>query len=115
MSTKFDLHGKSVEFEKNQGKSIIGLELEDGEEECFLIDIFSIDDSDYIALVSRDSDELYIFKYSEDDEDGLNLLSLEDEEELDEVYHLFSHYWDDDAIENIINEYMEDLEENDEL
>lgn len=112
MTKKFESHGYQLEFEKNKGKAIIELELENEAQECYLIDIFSVDDEDYIALVPVDSEELYILKYDadEDDEHNINLMAIEEEEELDLIYHLFFHYWDEEAIDNLIDDYMGDLE-----
>lgn len=111
MTKKFESHGYQLKFEKNKGKAIIELELGSGPQECYLIDIFSVDDQDYIALVPVDSEELYILKYdiNEEDEENINLIAVE-EEELDLIYHLFFHYWDEETIDNLIDDYMGDLE-----
>lgn len=112
MTKKLESHGYQLEFEKNKGKAIIELELGSEPQECYLIDIFSVNSDDYIALVPVDSDELYILRYdaNEDDEENINLLAIEDEEELETVYHLFFHYWDEETIDNLIDDYMGDLE-----
>lgn len=110
MTQKFESHGYVLEFEKTEEKSLLVLDFEEGPQECYLIDIFSVDDKDYIALVPVDSDELMIFNYDfeMEDQDEFNLSSLENEEELDLVYHLFSHYWDEETIDALIEEYKSD-------
>lgn len=30
---------------------------------------------------------------------------IDDEDEIDEVFHIFSHYWTDDRIDDLIDEY----------
>ena len=32
---------------------------------------------------------------------------------MEEIYHLFSHYWDYDTIDKVVSEYENDLEESD--
>lgn len=112
MNNKFESHGYQLEFEKNKGKAIIALDFGESPQECYLIDIFSVDSDDYIALVPVDSEELYILRYdaSEDGEENINLLAIEDEEEMDTVYHLFFHYWDEESIDAVIEDYLSDLQ-----
>lgn len=115
MSKKIVIHGHEIEFEKNEGKAIIELQLDEVPSECYLIDIFSVDGEDYIALVDSENSELIILLYELDNEETgeIKLNSLEDEEQLDEIYHLFSHYWDYDTIDKIVNEYEDDIENRD--
>jgi hypothetical protein len=112
MSQKMDIHGYQLEFEKNEGKAIIEIFIDEEGQECYLIDIFSVNDRDYIALVPVDNDELYIFIYDvdEDDDENINLIAIEDEEEMDLIYHLFSHFWDEEAIDAVIDDYNSDMD-----
>ena len=115
MSKKLEIHNHEIEFEKNEGKAIIELQLDENPRQCYLIDIFSVDGVDYIALVDSENSELIILLYElEDEESGeIKLNSLEDEDKLDEIYHLFSHYWHYDTIDEIVSEYESDLEDSD--
>lgn len=115
MAKKLEIHNHEIEFEKNEGKAIIELQLDENPRQCYLIDIFSVDGVDYIALVDSENSELIILLYElEDEESGeIKLNSLEDEDKLDEIYHLFSHYWDYDTIDEIVREYESDLEDSD--
>lgn len=115
MSKKLEIHNHDIEFEKNEGKAIIELQLDENARQCYLIDIFSVDNIDYIALVDSENSELIILLYDliDDDTGEIKLNSLEDEEKLDEIYHLFSHYWDYDTIDQIVTEYENDLEVSD--
>lgn len=116
MTEKLELHGHEVEFLKNEGKAIIEIDLGDASDECYLLDIFSVDGTDYVALISSDSYEIYLFYYEDSfEEDEIDLRLIDDEEELEEVFHLFTHYWDDEAIDQVVEDYNSDLEIDDEL
>ena len=88
-------------------------------DECYLIDVFSVDQTDYVALISSDSNEIYIFYYEDSFEnDEIDLKVIDDEQELEEVFHLFTHYWDDESIDNLVEDYntdIESFEEDDEI
>ena len=111
MTEKLEMHGHEVEFLKNQGKALIEIDLGDASDECYLLDIFSVDGTDYVALISSESYEIYIFYYEDSfEEDEIDLRVIEDEEELEEVFHLFTHYWDDESIDRVVEDYNSDLE-----
>lgn len=111
MTEKLELHGHEVEFFKNEGKAIIEIDLGEASDECYLLDIFSVDGTDYVALISSESYEIYLFYYEDSfEEDEIDLRLIDDEEELEEVFHLFTHYWDDEAIDQVVEDYNSDLE-----
>lgn len=115
MTEKLELHGHEVEFLKNEGKAIIEIDLGDASDECYLLDIFSVDGTDYVALISSESYEIYLFYYEDSfEEEEIDLRLIDDEEELEEVFHLFTHYWDDEAIDQVVEDYNSDLEIEDE-
>lgn len=106
MTETFDIHGHEVVFNKNEGKAVIAIQLGETEEECILIDIFSVDDKEYIALLSGESSEIYLFRYTDIyGEENIDLTMIDDEDEIDEVFHIFSHYWTDEKIDDLIDEY----------
>ena len=116
MTEKLELHGHEVEFLKNEGKAIIEIDLGDASDECYLLDIFSVDGTDYVALISSESYEIYLFYYEDSfEEEEIDLRLIDDEEELEEVFHLFTHYWDDEAIDQVVEDYNSDLEIDNEL
>ena len=116
MTEKLELHGHEVEFLKNEGKAIIEIDLGDASDECYLLDIFSVDGTDYVALISSESYEIYLFYYEDSfEEDEIDLRLIDDEEELEEVFHLFTHYWDDEAIDQVVEDYNSDLEVEDDI
>lgn len=111
MTEKLELHGHEVEFLKNEGKAIIEIDLGEASDECYLLDIFSVDGTDYVALISSESYEIYLFYYEDSfEEDEIDLRLIDDEEELEEVFHLFTHYWDDEAIDQVVEDYNSDLD-----
>ena len=111
MTEKLELHGHEVEFLKNEGKAIIEIDLGEASDECYLLDIFSVDGTDYVALISSESYEIYLFYYEDSfEKDEIDLRLIDDEEELEEVFHLFTHYWDDEAIDQVVEDYNSDLE-----
>ena len=113
MSEKLQIHGHELEFLKNEGKAVIQLDFGEDSEECYLIEIFSVDDVDDVALISSMSNEIYLFYYEDsfdNDENEIDLKTIEDDDEIEEVFHLFSHYWNDDAIDQLVEDYNTDLE-----
>lgn len=61
------------------------LVLDDGTEvEWDVIATFPVGDSDYIALAPQDSEDLFLYRYSET-EDGVNLENIEDDDEFEAV------------------------------
>lgn len=111
MTEKIEIHGHEAEFLKNEGKAVIEIDLGDRTDECYLIDIFTVDGTDYVALISSESNDIYLFYYEESFEnDEIDLKVVEDEEEMEEVFHIFTHYWDDEAIDNLVDDYNENLD-----
>ena len=106
MTETLNIHGHEVVFNKNKGKAVIEIQLGETEEECILIDIFSIDDKEYIALLSGETSEVYLFRYTDIyGDENIDLTMIDDEDEIDEVFHIFSHYWTDEMIDGLIEEY----------
>ena len=111
MTDKIELHGHELEFQKNSGKAVIEIDLGEVSDECYLVDVFSVDGTDYVALISSESNEIYIFYYEDSFEnDEIDLKVVDDEEELDEVFHLFTHYWDDESLDKLVDDYDNDIE-----
>ncbi|WP_296113582.1 DUF1292 domain-containing protein [uncultured Anaerococcus sp.] len=108
MTEKQDLHGHEVVFNKNKGKAVIEIQLGETTDDCLLIDIFSIDEKEYIALLSAENKEIYLFNYTDVyGEEEINLGIIEDDSEADEAFHIFSHYWTDEKIDDLVDEYDE--------
>ena len=72
---------------ENDDADFITLEFDDGEEiECEIMGIFEMDGKEYIALVPNDdTDDVYIYGYSEISEEEFELIDIEDDEEVAKV------------------------------
>ncbi|NLV76208.1 MAG: DUF1292 domain-containing protein [Tissierellia bacterium] len=78
-----------VEHEHPEEMDIIYLTLEDGTElECTVLGIFEVDDYEYIALVPLDDEQVFLYGY-EEDEEGPQLINIEDDEEFEIVSEAF--------------------------
>lgn len=87
----------------NEGVQMMKLELEDGTEvEWYVLQIFDVGDREYIALAPEEEQDVYIYRYSED-EDGVELGSIEDDEEFEQVGKV---------LEEILEQEFETEEEN---
>lgn len=114
MSDVIEVHDHVLEFKKNKGKSVINILFDDEEgQDCFLIDIFSIDGKDYCALVAVGGQDLYILEYEDMGDNNISLGYIDDDLDAEEVYDLFGHYRTDEMIDNLLDEYYEDYEEVD--
>lgn len=78
------------------------LVLDDGTEvEWDVLTTFDVRDREYIALIPDDSEDVFIYRYSEDEE-GVELTNIEDDDEFEEVGK---------TLEQILDEAFEDEEE----
>lgn len=100
--------------QKNEDTDIlVTLDLDDGSEvECEILTILSVNGQDYIALLPLDSEgevneegEVFIYRYSEDEEGNPSLANIEDDDEYEAVSDRFDE-WLDEA------EFEESPEEN---
>lgn len=67
----------------------ITLTLDDGSEiECHVLGIFEVEDFEYIALVPVGEEEVFLYRY-EEDEEGMNLINIEDDDEFDTASEAF--------------------------
>lgn len=100
--------------QKNEDTDIlVTLDLDDGSEvECEILTILSVNGQDYIALLPLDDEgeaneegEVFIYRYSEDEEGSPSLANIEDDDEYEAVSDRFDE-WLDEA------EFEESPEEN---
>lgn len=69
---------------------------DEGEElECSVIGIFELDEYEYIAMVPDGTGDLYLYRYAET-EDGIELDSIEDMDEMNRVENLFFELFGDE-------------------
>ncbi len=62
----------------------VTFEDEEGEVPCDVMGIFEVEDISYIAIVPQDSDEVLLYRYSENG-DEVNLTDIETDEEFQKV------------------------------
>jgi uncharacterized protein YrzB (UPF0473 family) len=87
----------------------ITLSLDDGAEmNCIVLDIFSVDDKEYIALQPEEGededDNVFFYRFiQENDDDEPQLLNIEDDDEFEAVMDAFEEMLDslefDDTLE----------------
>lgn len=81
------------------------LTLEDGQElKCEVLSYLEYKGKEYIAVLPEDEEEFWIYEYSENDDDTLNIDNVEDEKIFAAVGKLFEEIFDAD----------EDFEDDDE-
>lgn len=69
-----------------QEKDFITLEFDDGiEVECEILGTYEVGDKEYIALAKEDSEEVFIYRYVDLENDEFELEEIEDEEEFEKA------------------------------
>jgi len=102
-----------------EDSDFLTLEFDDGNEvECEIMGVFECNGKEYIALLPEDgTDDVYIYGYSEINDEEFDLIDIEDDEEfakvVEEFDKLISEYEDDDD-EEFDDEEYEDEEFDDE-
>jgi len=96
----------------------ITLSLDDGTEmQCIVLDIFSVDDKDYIALQSMDEEEdenVFLYRFIQDDEDeDPQLLNIEDDDEFEAVADAFEELLDAHEFDEMFDEDFDDFSDDD--
>lgn len=94
----------------------ITLSLDDGTElNCVVLDIFSVDGKDYIALKPEDGegedDNVFLYRYIQEDNDEPQLLNIEDDDEFEAVADAFEELLDSEEYDEMFDEEPEDIEE----
>jgi uncharacterized protein YrzB (UPF0473 family) len=88
----------------------VTLTLDDGSEmECAVLTIFPVGDKQYIALLPMETSEdeegeVYLYRYSELENDEIELLNIEDDEEYEAVADAFDEYLDSEEFEEMLDE-----------
>lgn len=68
---------------------------DDTELECHVIGIFDVADSEYIALLPVDEDEVLLYKYIEFENEEFELSAIDDEAEFQAVVDVFNSLMDE--------------------
>jgi uncharacterized protein YrzB (UPF0473 family) len=87
----------------------VTLSMDDGKDvECRIITIFDCKDQDYIALIPLNEDgenneegEVYIYRYSEDEEGNPSLENIESDDEYELVADRFDELLDEEEFEEM--------------
>ncbi|MDD4439950.1 MAG: DUF1292 domain-containing protein [Tissierellia bacterium] len=89
-------------------EEIMTITLEDGTEvDCAIIAIFPVEEKDYIALLpldeSEEDGEVFLYEFKEH-EDGIELLSIESDEEYESVTEAFDEILEEADLEELFDD-----------
>lgn len=106
-------HDHNHEFEYDS----ITLSLDDGTEiNCVVLDIFTVNDKDYIALGPDDEDEeegnVFLYRYIQQEDGEPQLLNIEDDNEFDAVADAFEELLDSQEFDEMFDEDEDDDDED---
>jgi uncharacterized protein YrzB (UPF0473 family) len=87
----------------------VTLTMEDNSEvECQVLTIFEVEEQDYIVLLplnqdgsENDEEEVFIYRYFEDEEGNPSLENILDDEEFEMVEEVFDQILDDEEFEEM--------------
>lgn len=94
----------------NGEEMTVTLTLDDGREiECVVLTIFPAGGKDYIALLPMDDieaedGEVYLYRYSEDENGQPNLENIEDDDEYEIVADAFDELLDEQEYDELVGE-----------
>ena len=97
----------------------ITLSLDDGTDlQCIVLDIFTVDDKDYIALQpmeGEEDDNVFLYRFiQEDEDDEPQLLSIEDDIEFEAVADAFEEILDAQEYDEMFDDEFEDFDDDEE-
>ena len=86
----FDSHVHGEHCNHEHDHDTVTLTLDDGEElECPIIDIFVVNEQEYIALLHPEDETALLYRFHENDDETIDLEPLEDDEEFEKVSKIF--------------------------
>ena len=94
----------------------ITLSLDDGTElNCMVLDIFSVDGKDYIALQPEEGEEeednVFLYRYIQDEDGDPQLLNIDDDDEFEAVADAFEEILDSQDFDDMLDDEAEVDEE----
>lgn len=95
---------------ENEEEMTVTLTLDDGRElECVVLTIFPVGDKEYIALLPMDDEdseegEVYLYRYTEDENGAPNLENIEDDDEYEIVADAFDELLDEQEYDELVSE-----------
>ena len=96
--------------ENGEEETTVTLTLDDDTTlECIVINIFQAGDKEYIALLPMEGEaaedgEVYLYRYSEDEDGQPNLENIEDDEEFEIVSDAFDEMLDSAEFDELVSE-----------
>jgi uncharacterized protein YrzB (UPF0473 family) len=96
----------------------ITLSLDDGTElNCVVLDIFSVDNKDYIALQPEEGEEeddnVFLYRYIQEGDGDPQLLNIDDDEEFEAVADAFEELLDSQEYDEMFDDEEDEAEEED--
>lgn len=99
-------------MEEEVDRSHITLTLEDDSEmDCAVLGIFPVGDKEYIALLPEESGEdgeVIIYRYTELENDEIQLDNIEDDEEFELVGEAFDEFMDEQEFDDLFGDEDEE-------
>ena len=94
----------------------ITLSLDDGTElNCVVLEIFTVEDKEYIALQPEEGEEeddnVFLYRYIEENDGEPQLLNIDDDEEFEAVADAFEELLDSMEYDEMFDEEFEEDEE----
>ena len=95
---------------ENEEEMTVTLTLDDGRElECVVLTIFPAGAKEYIALLPMDDEdseegEVYLYRYTEDENGAPNLENIEDDDEYEIVADAFDELLDEQEYDELVSE-----------
>ncbi len=114
-------HGCGCGHDHEYEHDSITLSLDDGTElNCIVLDIFSVDDKDYIALQPEEGEEeddnVFLYRYIQEGDGDPQLLNIDDDNEFEAVADAFEELLDAQEYDEMFeeDEEFDDLEDSEE-
>jgi uncharacterized protein YrzB (UPF0473 family) len=97
----------------------ITLSLDDGTElNCIVLEIFTVDNKDYIALQPEEGeaeeDNVFLYRFIQEGDDEPQLLNIDDDDEFEAVADAFEELLDSEEYDEMFDDESDDLEESEE-
>ena len=113
------IHNDSCGCGHDHYHDIITLSLDDGTElQCIVLEIFTVNDKDYIALQpieGEEEDNVFLYRFIQEDEnDEPQLLNIEDDDEFEAVADAFEEILDEQEFDELFDDDDDFEDEEDE-
>ena len=99
---------KNISNQDLDDAMFVTLDLDDGTQvECEILTIFDVNKQDYIALLpltedeDEENDEVFIYRYFEDEDGNPSLENIEDDDEYEAVADRFDELLDEAAFDEM--------------